>query len=47
VPYDPQHLPTGCTLPPDGDGHIPADFDTDGDVDQADFGVFQRAIRGS
>jgi hypothetical protein len=47
VPYDPEHLPVGCSLVPDGDGIIPADFDRDHDVDQVDFAVFQRRFSGS
>ncbi len=49
VPYDPATLPQsepGCTLTPDGNGHIAADFDADADVDQSDFGVFQRSWTG-
>ncbi len=49
VPYDPMALPEsppGCQLTPDGTGHIAADFDRDGDVDQEDFGVFQRCYSG-
>jgi hypothetical protein len=47
VPYDPQNLPTGCTLIPDGNGRIAADFNLDGDVDQDDFGTAQRCYSGS
>jgi hypothetical protein len=47
VSYDPQALPTGCTLAPDGDGFIAADFDTDGDVDHSDFGLLQRCLSGA
>jgi len=49
VPYNPAALPEsapGCTLTPDGTGHVAADFDDDGDVDQADFGIFQRCYSG-
>ncbi len=46
IPYDPDNLPLGCTLTPDGDGIIAADCDRDGDVDQADFGIFQRCYSG-
>jgi subtilisin-like proprotein convertase family protein len=46
IPYDPQNLPSGCTLVPDAEGIIAADFDRDGDVDQTDFGVFQRCWSG-
>jgi len=42
VPYQPLALPTGCSLTPDDEGIIAADFDGDGDVDQTDFAVFQR-----
>jgi len=40
TPYTPANLPAappGCTLVPDGQDHIAADFDQDGDVDQDDF----------
>lgn len=47
LPYDPQALPAGCTLPPDPDEIIPADIDRDGDVDQSDFAAFQRCHSGS
>ncbi len=49
VPYNPAALPAlepGCTLTPDGNGHIAADFDEDNDVDQSDFGSFQRCYSG-
>ncbi len=49
VPYDPMALPAsppGCPLTPDGTGRIAADFDRDGDVDQEDFGIFQRCYSG-
>lgn len=48
--YDPAALPQsepGCTLTPDVTDHIAADFDRDGDVDQDDFGVFQRCWSGA
>jgi hypothetical protein len=44
VLYNPQSLPPGCSLTPDGNGKIPADFDRDGDVDHDDFGSFQRFL---
>lgn len=44
VPYNTASLPANCTLVPDANGRIAADFDTDGDVDQADFGVLQRGL---
>lgn len=47
IPYDPQILPPGCTLVPDGQDRIAADFDLDGDVDQSDFGVFQQCLSGT
>jgi hypothetical protein len=47
VPYDPAQLPQGCTLTPDGSGHIAADFDQDLDVDIDDFAVYQRCISGA
>ncbi|NLE60527.1 MAG: hypothetical protein GX616_19450 [Planctomycetes bacterium] len=49
VPLNPAALPEpapGCTLMPDGNGHVTADFDSDGDVDMADFAVFQRCWSG-
>jgi len=50
IPYNPAALPEpepGCALTPDGNGKIAADFDQDGDVDQSDFGIFQRCFSGS
>ncbi|HRY67882.1 MAG TPA: hypothetical protein P5159_02310 [Phycisphaerae bacterium] len=50
VPYNPAVLPEpepGCTLTPDGNGQIAADFDADIDVDQSDFGIFQRCFSGA
>lgn len=50
VLYSPASLPEpepGCTMVPDGDGRIAADFDEDGDVDQSDFAIFQRCFSGS
>jgi len=49
IPYNPAALPEpepGCTLTPDGNGRIAADFDEDSDVDQSDFGMFQRCYSG-
>lgn len=46
VLYDPQNLPAGCVLAPDGTGRIAADFNADGAVDQRDFAVFQRCFSG-
>jgi len=49
IPYNPAVLPEpapGCTLTPDGSNHIAADFDKDSDVDQDDFGAFQRCYSG-
>ena len=46
VPYDPNNIPSGCTMTPDGQGIIAADFDRDGDVDQGDFGRLQRCLSG-
>ncbi len=46
IPYNPAALPEpppGCTLTPDAQDRIAADFDRDGDVDQADFAVVQRS----
>jgi hypothetical protein len=49
----PDHLdlcagtPYGVAVDADGcQSRIPGDFDNDGDVDQADFGVFQRCLSG-
>ena len=50
IPYNPATLPAPwprCTLTPDGNGRIAADFNYDGDVDAADFAVFQRCWSGS
>jgi len=50
IPYNLAELPEsdpGCTLTPDGNGHIAADFDEDNDVDQSDFGSFQRCYSGA
>ena len=46
VPYDPHNLPPGCTVLLDPQGFIAADADKDGDVDQDDFGAFQRDPTG-
>ncbi len=46
VPYGSDHLPSGCTSIPDGNGKIAADSDKDGDVDQSDFSVLQRCVSG-
>lgn len=40
------NIPPGCTLTPNGQGVIAADFDGDYDVDQDDFAVFQRCYSG-
>jgi hypothetical protein len=47
VLYDSAELPPGCALTPDVNGTIPADLDEDGDVDQDDFGRFQRCYNGA
>ncbi|MBP7937346.1 MAG: hypothetical protein KA354_22095 [Phycisphaerae bacterium] len=47
IPYDPQVLPGACSGLVPVDGILPADFDTDKDIDQDDFGVFQRCFSGS
>lgn len=47
VPYNPAVPPFGCTLAPDGSGHIAADFNGDGSVDQHDFSIFQRCYSGT
>lgn len=44
VPYG-VNWPGTCTMVPDTQGKIAADMDHDGDVDQDDFGQFQRAWR--
>ena len=46
MPYDPTNPPPGCTLL-GAAGILPADFDHDGDVDQSDFGIFQRCWSGT
>lgn len=46
IPYDPVALPPGCALTADLEGFLPADFDRDRDVDQDDFGIFQRKFTG-
>ena len=38
---------SGCSLSPDGEGYVAADLDRDHDVDQVDFGVFQRCYSGA
>ncbi len=40
IAYDPQDLPEGCTVTPKN-GLIAPDMNSDGDVDQLDFGLFQ------
>jgi parallel beta-helix repeat protein len=50
LPYNPSALPDaepGCTLTPDVNGIIAADFDADGDVDQVDFAALQRCWSGN
>ncbi len=50
VPYDPGHLPSGCTcgtIAFGGQEYLKADFDNDGDVDQDDFGLAQLCYSGS
>ena len=44
VPYF-GNLPGTCTMTLDSQDKIPADMDRDGDVDQVDFGLFQKAWR--
>ena len=46
VLFDPQNAPAGCTLSLAG-GFLPADHDQDSDVDQEDFGIFQRCWSGA
>jgi len=46
IPYDPENVPDGCNLTPDGEGIIPADLNRDGIVDQDDFAIFQRCYSG-
>jgi hypothetical protein len=43
VPFDPQAPPAGCEVAP---GAWEPDFDTDGDIDQDDFGVLQANYTG-
>ena len=45
--YDDAALPTGCNVTANSSHQIPVDFDGDGDVDQDDFGVFQRCYSGA
>lgn len=47
VPYNPASLPSGCPLTVNAEGHLAADFDGDLDVDQEDFGIFQRCWSGT
>jgi hypothetical protein len=47
VLYDAQSLPAGCTLTPDLNDKIAADFDKDGDVDHDDYGFFQKCHSGT
>jgi hypothetical protein len=46
IAYAGDNLPSGCTVAKDNQAIIAADFDGDGDVDQVDFGVFQRCFSG-
>jgi hypothetical protein len=46
IPYAANGVPAGCTLGFDAGGYLDGDFDQDGDLDQTDFGVFQRCYRG-
>lgn len=46
ISYDVANLPAGCEVAPLPNGKMPMDFDEDGDVDQSDFGVFQRCLSG-
>lgn len=46
VPYDPLHLPAGCTVAVKCGNKAAPDFDKDGDIDINDFGFFQRCISG-
>jgi len=47
VPYNPQVVPGACSGLVPVDGILPADFDADKDIDQEDFGIFQRCFSGS
>lgn len=47
IPYDPLQLFDGCIFIPDADDRISPDLDRDGDVDQEDFGIFQRCYSGT
>lgn len=44
IPYDPGNLPSTCPVSADHQGFIRPDLDRDGDVDQSDFGLFQRHL---
>jgi hypothetical protein len=44
VAYASGGLPPACACRPDTHGHIAADLDLDGDVDQEDFGLLQRGL---
>ncbi len=44
IPYAPSSMPPGCSIQADCHGVIPADADSDGDVDAADFASFQRTL---
>lgn len=46
IPYGGGKLPPGCSLTPGPTGFLAADLDRDGDVDQEDFGLFQRCFGG-
>jgi hypothetical protein len=49
IPYDLGSLTSGCTcgtVSVGGQDYLKADFDNDGDVDQDDFGFFQRCYSG-
>jgi hypothetical protein len=49
VPYDLYNPPANCTCGPvslAGQDYLKADLDNDGDVDQTDFGYFQRCYSG-
>ncbi|HSW45891.1 MAG TPA: hypothetical protein VLM89_10000 [Phycisphaerae bacterium] len=50
IPYDVNSPASGCTcgtIRVDGQDYLKADFDNDGDVDQADFGIMQRCYSGT
>lgn len=47
IPYNPLVVPGACGGMVAVNGILPADFDADQDIDESDFGVFQRCYSGS